>query len=180
MAAKIIDITNYTPKSSDLFFFDNNIWMYLFCPLADFQKNRQKQYSSFLQSINSSRSTIFINSLILSEFSNRYLRMDFEQWRKKEGKLEAEFKKDYIGTNRYKDTVLEINRNIRSILKICVRSSDNFNAIDLDAVLQHLSCIDFNDSYYLEYAKLSKLKIVTDDNDFCKYTNHSVEIVTLP
>ena len=106
--------------------------------------------------------------------------MDFEQWKKNEQKYNADFKKDYIGTNRYKDTVLEINRNIKSILKICIRSSDNFNAINLDAVMQHLTYIDFNDSFYLEFAKLSNLKIVTDDNDFCRYTNHSVEIVTLP
>jgi predicted nucleic acid-binding protein len=179
MAAKLTDITKYTPKSSDLFFFDNNIWMYLFCPLANYNKNKQKHYSSFLQSIATSRSTIFISSMVLSEFSNRNLRMDFDLWKDETGNHSAEFKKDYVGTSRYRDTVDEIKISINNIMKFCEKTSDNFNAIDLKDVLTHLSHIDFNDSYYLEQAKIGTLKIVTDDSDFSTYTNHNVEIITL-
>ena len=71
-------------------------------------KNKQKHYSSFLQSITTSRSTIFISSMILSEFSNRNLRMDFVLWKDDTGKHNADFKKDYVGTVRYKETVQEI------------------------------------------------------------------------
>lgn len=179
MAAKIVDIAKYSPKSSDVFFFDNNVWMYLFCPLANYNKNRQKHYSSFLQGIATSQSTIFVSSLILSEFTNRYLRMDFEQWKDEQKKYNAVFKKDYVGTQRYKDTVIEIKRNINQIMKFCEKSSDNFNALDLNDILQHLSHIDFNDSYYLELANLSKWKIVTDDIDFVSYKDHDVEIITM-
>ncbi len=179
MAATIIDITKYSPRSSDIFFFDNNVWMYLFCPLANFKQNRQKHYSSFLQSITTSRSTIFINSLVLSEFSNRYLRMDFEQWKSETENYAADFKKDYVGIDRYQETVSEIKRNINQILKFCEKSSDNFNALDIDKILKHLSHIDFNDSYYLELAKLDSWKIVSDDSDFCRYSDHNVEIITL-
>jgi hypothetical protein len=179
MAAKIVDITKYSPKSSDIFFFDNNVWMYLFCPLANYNKFRQKHYSSFLQSVNTSKSTIFISSLILSEFSNRYLRMDFEQWKDTQNKYDADFKADYVGTTRYKDTVIEIKRNVNQIMKFCEKSSDNFNAVGLEHIFNHFVNIDFNDSYYLELAKLSKWKIVTDDSDFVNYTKHDVEVITL-
>lgn len=178
MAAKIFDIKKYSPKSSDIFFFDNNVWMYLFCPLASFNISRQRNYSAFLQSISTSRSTIVINSLILSEFTNRYLRMDFEQWKNENDAFDASYKKDYIGTNRYQDTVAEIKRNINQILKFCEKFSDNFNAVNLNNILLHLSHIDFNDSYYLELAKLSNLKIVTDDADFINYDGHNIEIIT--
>ena len=179
MAAKLTDITKYTPKSSDLFFFDNNVWMYLFCTLASYNKSKQKHYSSFLQSITTSRSTIFISSMVLSEFTNRNLRMDFDLWKDDTGKHDADFKKDYVGTVRYKETVQEIQRSINNIMKFCEKTSDNFNAIDLINVFTHLSHIDFNDSYYLELAKFDKWKIVTDDSDFYKYANHNIEIVTL-
>ena len=179
MAAKLTDITKYTPKSSDVFFFDNNVWMYLFCPLGNYNKTKQKYYSSFLQSISTSRSTIFISSMVLSEFSNRNLRMDFDLWKDETGKHSAEFKKDYAGTSRYKEMVEEIKISINTIMKFCVKTSDNFNAIAIENVLVHLSYIDFNDSYYIELAKLDKWKIVTDDKDFSKYTNHNIEIVTL-
>lgn len=180
MAAKLVDITNYTPKSSDIFFFDNNIWMYIYTPLVNYNKYKQKHYSSFLQSITSSRSTIFISSMILSEFSNRNLRMDFELWKDETENYSAEFKKDYFPTKRYKETVEEIKSYINQIMKNCIKTSDNFNAIELKDVLAHFSHIDFNDSYILELAKIDKLKIVTDDDDFSKYTNHNLEIFTIP
>lgn len=178
MAGKVQDIKEYSPKSSDIFFFDNNVWMYLFCPLGNYNINKQKNFSSFLQSVTTSRSTIFINSLILSEFTNRYLRIDFDLWKNENSNYDAEFKKDYVGTTRYQDTVKEIKRNINQILKFCEKSSDNFNAVDLDKILEHLSHIDFNDSYYLEFANISNLKIVTDDRDFVSYQGHSIEVIT--
>lgn len=148
-------------------------------PLGSFNKNKQKFYSGFLQSIKTSRSTIFISSLVLSEFANRYLRMDFDRWKDETSNFDTGYKNDYIGTERYNDTITEIKRNINQIMMFCEKSSDNFNAIDLSSVFQHLSDIDFNDSYYIELAKLGNWKIVTDDNDFIKSVNHNLEIITL-
>ena len=179
MATKLTDITKYDPKSSDIFFFDNNIWMYLFCPLANYNKNKQKCYSAFLQNVTTSRSTIFISSMVLSEFCNRNLRMDFNLWKDETSTPNADFKKDYVGTGRYMETVEEIKMNINKIMKFCDKASDNFNAIEIENVLLHFTHIDFNDSYYIELAKLDKWKIVTDDSDFSKYTNHNIEIVTM-
>lgn len=179
MAANIIDIKKYSPKTSDVFFFDNNIWMFLFCPLGNYNRNKQKCFSSFLQSVHSLNCTIFINSLVLSEFVNRYLRLDFELWKKEHQQHCANFKLDYIGTQRYSETVEEIKVSLRNILKICEKGTDNFNTINLDNVLKHLKEIDFNDSYYLELAKISNWKIVTDDGDFVKYNKHQVDILTI-
>jgi len=178
MAAKVIDIKTYIPKSQDIFFFDNNIWMYLFCPLGNYNKSHQKQYSIFLQCVRTSHSTVFINSMVLSEFANRYLRMDFEQWKKDPGNYYAEFKKDYVGSLRYISIIDEIKIQINQIMKFCEKTSDNFNAIDLKNVFNHFRQIDFNDSYYIELAKLSKWKIVTDDQDFIRYTGHDLEVIT--
>ncbi len=178
MAANVLDIKKYSPRSSDIFFFDNNVWMYIFCPLGNYNKAKQSIYSSLLQNITSAKGTIFINSLILSEFTNRYLRMDFEQWKKQNNYYNFGFKKDYIGTEQYRDTVKEIKRIINIILSFCEKSSDNFNAVNLDEVLKHFSDIDFNDSYYLELANIDNLKIVTDDNDFVNYKGHNVAVIT--
>jgi predicted nucleic acid-binding protein len=178
MAAKVIDITQYSPKSLDIFFFDNSVWMYLFCPLGSYNSHKQKYYSSFLQRIKTSKSTIFISSLVLSEFANRYLRMDFERWKIETNNPTAVYKRDFIGIERYNDTIEEIKRNINQIMLFCDKSHDNFNAIELNSVFQHLSIIDFNDSYYIELAKLGHWKIVTDDKDFIKCPGHDLEIIT--
>ena len=179
MGAKIIDILSYSPRSDDLFFFDNNIWMYLFCPLGNYYQNKQDIYSSFLESTKTANSTIFINSMVLSEFSNSYLRMDFELWKNEFDKPEAHFKRDFVGSKRYQETVKEIGSGLRSILKFCERTTDSFNAVEMSNILHHFEKIDFNDSYYLELSRLNKWKIVTDDQDFVKNGDHEVDIITI-
>lgn len=178
MAVNKIDIRTYQPKSDDCFFFDNNVWIYIFGPVANYNKPLQQIYSKFLSAVQTAHSTIFINSMILSEFSNRILRMNFDQWKRKCGILNPDYKKDFIGTQAYKDTVAELKLHIGKIMKITERNSDNFNAINMDKVLSHLEFIDFNDSYMIEMAALSKWKIVTDDGDFIKYQSHSIEVIT--
>lgn len=178
MAAKIIDVKTYTAKGLDVFFFDNNIWMYLFCPLGDYNKQRQKQYSELLKSIKTANSTIFTSSLIMSEFVNRYLRLDFARWRKEYGIIDAKFKEHYVGTPRYKSTVLEVSDLLIKIIELCEKHPDNFNSIEIDKILTHFGEIDFNDSYYIELASINRWKVVTDDQDFVLYNNHNLEIIT--
>jgi hypothetical protein len=176
MGIKITDIAGYSPKSSDIFLFDNTIWMHLFCPLGNYNLKKQKCFSSFLKSIDSANSTIFTTSLILSEFANRYLRLDFDLWKKEMEEYSADFKKNFVGTQRYTETVLEVTASINNILGICEKTPDNFNAINFPKVLEHFNAIDFNDSYYIELASMCKFKIVTDDYDFVNYNNHNLEI----
>jgi predicted nucleic acid-binding protein len=178
MAANIINIKSYSPKSSDVFFFDNNIWMHLFCPIGNFNQSRQKVYSSFLQSVQTSRATIFISSLVLSEFTNSYLRLDFAQWKNTTKNYSADYKKDYVASSQYVTTVNEIKIHLNRIMRFCEKSSDNFNAININDVFSHIQSIDFNDSYYLELSRLDNWKIVTDDKDFTNYTNHNLDVIT--
>ena len=46
-----INITDYVPKHSDKFFFDNNIWMYLYCPIGNYNKYVVDKYSDFFGKI---------------------------------------------------------------------------------------------------------------------------------
>jgi predicted nucleic acid-binding protein len=178
MAFKILDIKTYTPTPVDSFFFDNNIWMYLFCPLGNYNRNKQSKYSSFLQKVLSSKSIIYINSMVLSEFANSYLRLDFEQWKDQTTNYTANFKKDFICSERYKDTTEVIRIQINRILQNCERITDSFNAIRMEDVLIHFQSIDFNDSYYIELGKTWKWKFVTDDSDFINYKNHNIDVIT--
>lgn len=179
MSHRVIDITRYDVRSSDLFFFDNSVWMYIFCPLGKFNYEKQKIYSSFLKRVDTSRGGIFINSLILSEYANRCLRIDFELWKRNDRQPFAEYKRDFVGTERYQQTVGVIIPTIESILSFCERGNDNFNSINIDKILSNLFLIDFNDSYYIEFSKQGKFKIVTDDQDFVKIKNQDMDVLTI-
>jgi len=99
---------------------------------------------------------------------------------KKRIKIRSQLQKNFVGSLRYKETAEEIKSSIHQILKLCEKSSDDFNAVDFPRVLNHLNSIDFNDSYYLELASLKNWKIVTDDRDFVRYKNHDCTVITMP
>lgn len=177
--SKIHNIDLYKLHSNDVLFFDNNIWMYLFCPIGNYNKNLQRKYSSFFNSVHSLNVCIWINSLVLSEFCNAWLRLEFDRWKKQpENISKTNFKRDFIPSETYKETVKDIKETVNSILRNVEKCSDNFNAIDLNSVFAEFGNCDFNDSYYLKLAHMNNWKIVTDDADFFKNNKLNIEIIT--
>lgn len=168
MANSFIKIKDYYPTQQESFFFDNNIWMFLFSPIAQYQKEKQKTYSRFFEKALESGSTIFTSSLILSEFVNRNLRMAFDRWKEKTSNYSAQYKKDYIGCNDYKVNISLIKKSVNKILACSEKISDNFRNINIDKIQSLLEIIDYNDSYILELASSQRFSIVTDDKDFLK------------
>ncbi|PIB34875.1 hypothetical protein BFP72_05400 [Reichenbachiella sp. 5M10] len=102
--------------------------------------------------------------------------MDFDLWRA--GDTELQYKRDYVGTSRYKETAEEIRDATDRILSIADPISDEFESIELDHVFERTTEIDFNDSYYIELATEQDLVIVTDDQDFVKFDHHDCKVVT--
>ena len=172
----VLDIENYKPDTSDIFFFDNNIWMFLFCPLGNHEVHKQRAYSDFLKEIQEVKATIYVNDLVLSEFSNTYFRMDFNQWEKEVEGYQT-YKKDYVGTPRYQAIANEIHHAINDIMSITNHADNFLDSVNINSILSHMAHIDFNDSFYLEQARLGNWKIVTDDHDFQK-VSHQVPIIT--
>lgn len=179
MNNNLFSVKNFEAKSSHIFFFDNNIWMILYCPVGNYQKEKQQRlYSVFLQEILSVNAGLVINSLVISEFCNASLRLDFNLWKREIGNSAADFKRDFVPTNRFRETADSIKSAIRGILKYCSRINDEFNSIDVESILNIFGVSDFNDSYYLELARQKGYKIVTEDTDFFGKNSMGVEIIT--
>jgi hypothetical protein len=170
------NIQKYQPKFNESFLFDNNVWVLLFCPIANAELKKQKSYSSFFKEIKQRNIAIFINSLILSEFCNSWLRLEFNLWKKHFGE-QKDFKRDFKPTQKYTDTISEIKNTVKIILSATERGTDNFSSINLDTIFNDFGNCDFNDSYYIELAKTNKWKIVTDDSDFHNYSKE-IDIIT--
>jgi hypothetical protein len=178
----ILKISDYTIKQGDVFFFDNNIWMYIFCPLANFKSKKQKVYSNFFSYIINRKSHVFINSLVLSEFCNRYLRLDFDLCNKMSNpQIFKSFKKDYVGSRQFEKTVKELKIHLTNIIKMSQKCSDEFNSINMDEILELFATIGFNDAYYTYQSKNKKWIIVSDDSDFSsnKTPQTGVTILTI-
>lgn len=176
--AKVSLIKNYKVTSSDCFFFDNNIWMFLFAPIADYKIPKQKAYSRFLREIQSAGATIFISSLILSEYINRCLRISHGQWEKRNHYKNTDYKKDYRNTEDFKNALESTKDNVYSIMSLCVKTPDNFHVIEVDDIFSNVNNCDFNDAYFVELCKKGNFKLVTDDKDFLSISE-KIEIITM-
>lgn len=176
---KLHDITTYQPSYSDIFFFDTNVWMFLFCPIGGYKKEKQRKYSDFFNKVVSSKACIWINSLVLSEFTNAWLRIAFNDWKKIPANIgKNNYKQHFVPTASYKSTIEEIRPTLEIILKKAERATDDFNSISIDHIFRELENCDFNDSYYIELASRHKWKIVTDDADLFKNNNLNAEIIS--
>lgn len=172
----IIDISTYQPNQNDKFFFDANIWMYLYCPLGNYRRKTIKEYDGFLKKAIQSKSSILISSLVLSEFFNSWVRLDFNILNKSNS---LKFKTDYRNTKLYENQVLNIKTVvIKHIMQIAKRIDDKFANISIDELFKEIEKSDLNDNYHLAMANLENFKIVTDDSDFAFPRKNSITILT--
>lgn len=174
-----IKLSQYQIGYTDQFFFDTNIWLLLYGTVAGFQANDQLQYTKLLEKLITRDSPIYITSMVVSEFANVLLRRDFNQWISNNNFIGKDFKKDFVGTKDYENSVETISVSINKIFKLpnLVVVGDNFNAIDKNQILLDFKLVDFNDAYYTQLAQLNNYKIVTNDRDFQKLDS-KIDIVT--
>lgn len=164
---------------SDQFFFDTNIWLLLFGTVADFESKDQRVYSKLLEELITRDKPIFISSIIISEFANVLLRRDFNQWVSINKFVNQDFKKNFVGTTVYKESVISITNSIHKILKLpnIFKVSDSFHNLKTDNILESFKIVDFNDSYINELAIVNNYKVVTNDTDFQKLDS-KIDIIT--
>jgi len=177
--SNIIAIDSYQPQDRDSFFFDTNIWMYLYCPMGNYRRRITRKYDGFLKRVLQAKSSIFISSLVLSEFFNAYSRLEFNLLKDKEPSKYKDFKKDFRGTEAYKRMVNSIKTIVKTqILKLAKRIDDKFSNINLDELFENIERSDFNDNYYQLLAATENIKIVTNDSDFASTRKIPVPILT--
>ena len=173
-----INIENYKISYTDQFFFDTNVWLLLFGNLANYKPKDQQEYSKLFKESLQRDIPIFISSMILSEFANVLLRIDFKQWKTKFSESK-DFKKDFGTTLEYKNSIRNIKGLLKSILELpnIHLISDTFNGINKEDILTNFELVDFNDAYITELANSNNYKLVTNDKDFQKLDS-KIDIIT--
>ncbi|MCI9843794.1 type II toxin-antitoxin system VapC family toxin [Flavobacterium pectinovorum] len=175
-----INIETYKIGYTDQFFFDTNVWLLLFGNLANFKPKDQKEYSKLFKETLQREIPIYISSMILSEFANVLLRIDFKQWKSKNKFSEVkDFKKDFGATEEYKKSVQNVKELLKSILELpnIHLISDYFNGINKENILKDFDTVDFNDAYLAELIRNNNYKVVTNDKDFQKLES-KIDIIT--
>ena len=171
-------ISKYTVGPSEEFFFDTNVWLFIFAPLAGAKTDKQKAYSGLLGEIVSRGATIWINSQVVAEYINRYLRMEFDQWKERTKRYDAEFKRDFRPTSDYLSSLNSAKSLLSVILQKSKRHPDDFHTIDVNAIISSMgSTCDYGDAIIVDLCKRKKFNLVTDDKDMTQ-NNYAFTVLT--
>ena len=164
MQNKIISISNYAFTRGDSFLIDANIWIFLY-GRQDPRDRRIEIYSNALKEILKNSCQIFVDVLVLSEFINRYARIE-HKFAKTEGCPENF--KDFRNSASFQPVARGIAAACRSILKNCMRTESLFEQVDIEAVLNDYEAQhrDFNDQILSGICREKKLQMISDDWDF--------------
>lgn len=178
---KILDINNCKPQENTLYFLDANIWLILIQPSIEI-KDYQKIYIRFIEQIlnwkGKNSPKIVINSLVVSEVINAYLRSRFEIWKQntiqmaktepeKMEEKELNFKLHYRIDPEYKIYLDNVKDELLSRKEFCIILDNTEEENDIWRIIKELdSSADFNDNFYAEMAIDKNYTIITNDADF--------------
>lgn len=164
MAMRAEEITHYDFAPSDELFLDANIWLFVYAP----QRPGNSQvdiYSKALADILKAKSKIYIDVLILSEFINRYARI---QYNLLPDEVKPRSFKEYRRTQEFIPVAKDIVMSVRKILQHCVRVESGFDKVVVQTLLDEFAegNIDFNDQMIARLCNNKGWKLITDDGDF--------------
>jgi predicted nucleic acid-binding protein len=155
-------ITAYSFSSTDELLLDTNVWFMLFGPQKPGDK-RVQVYSDAIARILKAQCRIYIDVLIVSEFINTYARA---QWKLSFQNF-ADFK-HFRKSAQFKSVARDIAADMKRVLQYCSRTSDEFESLPIDHLLDTYAQgdSDFNDQVLAALCRSKGYKLITDDADF--------------
>ncbi|HVA66112.1 MAG TPA: PIN domain-containing protein [Elusimicrobiota bacterium] len=163
MRSKVFSVADYAFSEGESFLIDANIWIFLYAR-QDLDDRRISAYSEALKKIAEKQCPIFVDVLVLSEFINRYARLE------KAANLNFKSRnfKEFRDSAEFSNVASSIAVACRKILRQCRRTESLFESVDIDAVLSGYgkSRRDFNDQILGEISRVKGLKVISHDGDF--------------
>lgn len=164
MNNKAYDLSSYSFASGEQILVDTNVWLYLFPAPANPQYPFAKQYSIALSRLVSAGAQPVLEPMVLSEYLNRYCRIEWE------GNFKAKYStfKQFRQSADFQKVGVSAQTFAWKILHFCQLHSVLHDELDINQALQDfvLGQIDFNDALLVAICKKRNLKLMTNDADF--------------
>lgn len=160
---KAHDAATYNFPAGEHILIDANIWLYLLPPAAQPAPRWAVAYSRAFSRLLQSKAQPVVDALILSEYLNRYVRLEYDgSWRTHYPKFK-DFRKSADGIKVLHAAVAEI----KQILKTSAPHDTPLANIDIPSVLGEVQngTVDFNDGLLLQACRLNGWKLLTNDGD---------------
>ncbi len=160
---KAHDAASYIFSAGEHILIDANIWLYLLPPTAQPAPWWAAVYSGTFSRLLHAKAQPVVDALILSEYLNRYVRLEYDaSWRTHYPKFK-DFRKSADGIKVLHAAVAEI----KQILKTSAPHDTPLGNIDIPAVLGEVQngTVDFNDGLLIQTCRLNGWKLLTHDRD---------------
>lgn len=160
---KAHDAAFYNFLAGEHILIDANVWLYLLPPAAQPAPWWATAYSGVFSRLLHAKAQPVVEALILSEYLNRYVRLEYDaSWRTPYPKFK-DFRKSADGISVLHAAVAEI----KQILKASAPHTTPLANIDIPGVLGEVQSgtVDFNDGLLIQTCRLNGWKLLTHDHD---------------
>jgi len=162
MKNKAFDARSHAFLDSDSILVDANIWLYLLGP-ASVSPRWTAVYSGVFKRIDSAGSDLFLDTLILSEFINRFARIEMQRIQPGQSNFKA-----FRDSNDFQAVAQSIESQVNVMLSLCRPIDHPFSEWNLSDLLKDFSTgtVDWNDQLIVENCRKHSLALLTNDGDF--------------
>lgn len=173
MKNKAYDLAAYAFQKDEPLLLDTNVWLYLYPAPSDKPTGYASCYSAAFKTMRFVGARLMMDAMILSEYLNRYCRIEWNALHKSAQPNFKAFRKspDFRSVGQGAAT------SARSMLKLCARHDHPFATVDIVSILTdfEMGTNDFNDGLLAETCRHHGWKFVTNDGDF---TTGGIEVLT--
>ncbi|TWI73968.1 putative nucleic acid-binding protein [Desulfobotulus alkaliphilus] len=173
MRNKAYDLSSYSFSSDEQILVDTNVWLYLFPAPTGSSNKLAAQYSTAFSNLVSAKAQPVLDPIVLSEYLNRYVRIEWEgNYKSRHPKF-----KDFRNSSDFSTVASVAEAFSKKILSFCQIHSIPANELDLNQALADFSAgkVDFNDAILVDICKKRNLKLMTNDGDF---QNGGIKVLT--
>lgn len=157
-------IQKYSFSPSDALLVDTNVWIYIYAPQKP-NDWRTATYSSALKRMLSAGSNLIVALLVISEFINRYCRMQFHLTSQETGLTDF---KDFRESTFFHPVARAVTNLVRRILQHSTYDNTGLESTDINSLITDFETdyADFNDLVLAGLCKSNGWTLVTHDSDF--------------
>lgn len=164
--------------SSQPVFFDTNVWLAIFpATSCETKKDWAVEYSGLYARLTKYKVPIVTNAMVMSEYLNRFCRIEHEAYCKAYGNIEY---KDYRNGKDFVYAAAAASEYAKEILDTGSLQMKGIDPdIDSRGIVEKFASgtVDYNDAVYVELCQKNKWPIVTHDSDFA-YGGTELEVWT--
>jgi len=163
MRNKAIDARTHTFAGTDSILLDANVWLYLYGPAADPSDWKVQAYSGIFSRLLTAGTQLFLDVLILSEFINRFARMEMKRIQPTQSDFKA-----FRTSADYPSVASAIETQVGQILTACRPIDHPFAEWRHTDLMKEFGTgsSDWNDQLIVENCRKHNLALLTNDADF--------------